>query len=73
VALGLMSAPEIADAQHGAVIACWSISCCLFTVLTLFPVLSRLNYDLIEAAEPWAHADSAPLRRWWCHLTQRPA
>jgi len=40
----------IADAQQRAVIACLVYLVLPFTVLTLFPVLSRLNYDLIEAA-----------------------
>lgn len=58
VALGLMSAPESLTPSSGAVIACLVYLVLPFTVLTLFPVLSRLNYDLIEAARtlgasPW--------------------
>jgi putative spermidine/putrescine transport system permease protein len=50
VALGLMDAPESLTPSTGAVIACLVYLVLPFTVLTLFPVLSRLNYDLIEAA-----------------------
>jgi putative spermidine/putrescine transport system permease protein len=58
VALGLMDAPESLTPSNGAVIACLVYLVLPFTVLTLFPVLSRLNHDLIEAARtlgasPW--------------------
>ena len=50
VALGLMDAPESLTPSAGAVIACLVYLVLPFTVLTLFPVLSRLDRDLIEAA-----------------------
>jgi putative spermidine/putrescine transport system permease protein len=50
VALGLMDAPESLTPSGGAVIACLVYLVLPFTVLTLFPVLSRLDRDLIEAA-----------------------
>jgi putative spermidine/putrescine transport system permease protein len=50
VALGLMDAPESLTPSSGAVIACLVYLVLPFTVLTLFPVLSRLDRDLIEAA-----------------------
>ena len=50
VALGLMDAPESLTPSTGAVIACLVYLVLPFTVLTLFPALSRLSYDLIEAA-----------------------
>jgi putative spermidine/putrescine transport system permease protein len=50
VALGFMDAPKSLTPSTGAVIACLVYLVLPFTVLTLFPVLSRLNYDLIEAA-----------------------
>jgi putative spermidine/putrescine transport system permease protein len=50
VALGLMDEPASLTPSSGAVIACLVYLVLPFTVLTLFPVLSRLNKDLIEAA-----------------------
>jgi putative spermidine/putrescine transport system permease protein len=59
VALGLMDAPESLTPSGGAVIACLVYLVLPFTVLTLFPVLSRLDRDLIEAARTLG---ASPLR-----------
>jgi putative spermidine/putrescine transport system permease protein len=59
VGLGLMSAPESLTPSSGAVIACLVYLVLPFTVLTLFPILSRLNRDLIEAARTLG---ASPLR-----------
>jgi putative spermidine/putrescine transport system permease protein len=50
VALGLMSQPDSLTPSDGAVIACLVYLVMPFTVLTLYPVLSRLDRSLIEAA-----------------------
>ncbi len=59
VALGLMDAPESLTPSGGAVVACLVYLVLPFTVLTLFPVLSRLDRDLIEAARTLG---ASPLR-----------
>jgi putative spermidine/putrescine transport system permease protein len=59
VAMGLMDAPESLTPSAGAVIACLVYLVLPFTVLTLFPVLSRLDRDLIEAARTLG---ASPLR-----------
>jgi putative spermidine/putrescine transport system permease protein len=59
VAFGLMDAPESLTPSGGAVIACLVYLVLPFTVLTLFPVLSRLDRDLIEAARTLG---ASPLR-----------
>jgi putative spermidine/putrescine transport system permease protein len=73
VALGLMDAPESLTPSGGAVIACLVYLVLPFTVLTLFPVLSRLNYDLIEAARTLG---ASPFRAFWsvvAPMTKGPA
>ena len=50
VALGLLDAPESLTPSAGAVVACLVYLVLPFTVLTLFPVFSRLDLDLIQAA-----------------------
>jgi putative spermidine/putrescine transport system permease protein len=50
VALGLMDVPESLTPSGGAVVACLVYLVLPFTVLTLFPVFSRLDLDLIQAA-----------------------
>jgi len=59
VALGLMDGPESLTPSAGAVVACLVYLVLPFTVLTLFPVLSRLDRDLIEAARTLG---ASPLR-----------
>jgi putative spermidine/putrescine transport system permease protein len=59
VALGLMDGPESLTPSGGAVVACLVYLVLPFTVLTLFPVLSRLDRDLIEAARTLG---ASPLR-----------
>ncbi len=59
VALGLMDAPESLTPSSGAVVACLVYLVLPFTVLTLFPVLSRLDRSLIEAARTLG---ASPLR-----------
>jgi len=59
VALGLLDAPESLTPSSGAVVACLVYLVLPFTVLTLFPVLSRLDRDLIEAARTLG---ASPLR-----------
>ena len=59
VALGLMDGPESLTPSGGAVIACLVYLVLPFTVLTLFPVFSRLDLDLIQAARTLG---ASPLR-----------
>ncbi len=59
VALGLMDAPESLTPSGGAVVACLVYLVLPFTVLTLFPVLSRLDRSLIEASRTLG---ASPLR-----------
>ena len=50
VALGLMDKADSLAPSDGAVVACLLYLVMPFTVLTLFPVLSRLDRSLVEAA-----------------------
>lgn len=59
VALGLMDAPQSLTPSGGAVVACLVYLVLPFTVLTLFPVFSRLDLDLIQAARTLG---ASPLR-----------
>ena len=59
VALGLMDGPESLTPSAGAVVACLVYLVLPFTVLTLFPVFSRLDLDLIQAARTLG---ASPLR-----------
>ncbi|MDB5395830.1 MAG: potB [Rhodospirillales bacterium] len=73
VALGLMDAPASLTPSSGAVIACLVYLVLPFTVLTLFPVLSRLKTDVIEAARTLG---ASPLRAFTSvvvPLTRGPA
>jgi len=73
VALGLMDEAASLTPSSGAVIACLVYLVLPFTVLTLFPVLSRLNNDLIEAARTLG---ASPVRAFVTvvvPLTKRPA
>jgi len=73
VALGLMDAPASLTPSSGAVIACLVYLVLPFTVLTLFPVLSRLETELIQAARTLG---ASPLRAFTSvvvPLTRGPA
>lgn len=57
--LGLMDRPDSLTPSNGAVIACLVYLVMPFTVLTLYPGLSRLNRELVEAARTLG---ASPLR-----------
>ena len=50
VRFGLMDAPDSLSPSLGAVVACLVYLILPFTVLTLYPSLSRLDRDLVQAA-----------------------
>ena len=59
VAAGLMAAPDSLTPSEGAVISCLVYLILPFTVLTLYPSLSRLDPALVEAARTMG---ASPLR-----------
>ena len=60
--LGLMDEPGSLTPSNGAVIACLVYLVMPFTVLTLYPGLSRLNRELVEAARTLG---ASPLRSFF--------
>lgn len=73
VALGLMDAPESLTPSSGAVIACLVYLVLPFTVLTLFPPLSRLETELIQAARTLGASQLRAFSSVVVPLTRGPA
>jgi putative spermidine/putrescine transport system permease protein len=73
VALGLMDPSDSLTPSNGAVIACLVYLVMPFTVLTLYPVLSRLDRTLIEAARTLGASPSRAFLSVVIPLTRGPA
>jgi putative spermidine/putrescine transport system permease protein len=73
VALGLMDPTDSLTPSDGAVIACLTYLVLPFTVLTLYPVLSRLDRSLIEAARTLGASPARAFLSVVIPITRAPA